>query len=236
MVVAILSTYLVMHLALLGWSFTFVRPASPRLWILRLLLGGMVYDNLTLLLGGMIYDNLTPTGGDLAIVSPWYLTFSIWYSTASIWRFVLHAALLPLLVPFALSALRASGAPIARRPWFVAGCWLIALGAWCYGFWYDLGGLALQTVLGHQRYVAFSALPPFGTIAVNLLLIPLAFILWRRSGWYLMLFGALFILLVNGALGSQPWGFIAGNGAEVVFILCLLLTERFLVRGQEPVP
>ena len=62
------------------------------------------------------------------------------------------------------------------------------------------------------------------------MLIALGFILWRRTGWPLLFGGPLFILLVNGAAAARPWGYLAGNGAEVVSILCLLLTERFLIR------
>ena len=122
--------------------------------------------------------------------------------------------------------------PVAGRRDLTAFCWLVVLAAWCYGLWHDVGGLELVVVevFGHSRLTSVSDLPPFGTIAVNLLLIPLAFILWRRTGWPLLLVGAAFILLVNGAVGAEPWGYVAGNAAEVVFILCLLSTERFLIR------
>jgi hypothetical protein len=56
------------------------------------------------------------------------------------------------------------------------------------------------------------------------------------AGWRWFFLGVLFIFLLNGATGSRPWGFISGNGAEVIFICCLLLTERFLIRrssGQQ---
>ena len=44
----------------------------------------------------------------------------------------------------------------------------------------------------------------------------------------------LFIFLLNGATGASPWGFIAGNFGEVVFILALLATERrFSVPAQK---
>ena len=213
MIAATLGAFAAAHLALLGWSFTFRRPASARLWILRFLLAGMIYDNLVLALG------------DAGAGAPWY-------AAASTGRFVLHAAALPLLIPFALSAMRAAAIPLARRPGVTAGCWLAALAAWSYGFWHDVGRLELVAAeaLGHQRLTSLSGLPPLGTIAVNLLLIVLAFILWRRTGWLPLLAGALFILIVNAGTGARPWGFLAGNGAEVVFILCLLATERFLIR------
>ena len=213
MITAAFIAFAATHLAFLGWSFNFTRTASARLWILRFILAGMIYDNLMLTLGNIGVG-------------------SAWYAEASTGRFVLHAAALPLLIPFTLSAMRASAIPVANQPVFTAFCWLVAIAAWCYGFWFDVGQLELAPadVFGHQRLTSLADLPPLGTIAVNLLLIPLGLILWRRTGWPLLFGGALFILLVNGAAATQPWGYLAGNGAEVAFILCLLLTERFLIR------
>ncbi len=213
MVATALALYAAIHICLLAWSLSFQGRASPRLWILRLLLTGMIYDNLVLALGGNAIG-------------------SAWYAAATQGRFVLHAALLPLLIPFALSALRACAIPLADKRLFAVCCWLVAATAWWYGFWQDVGQLELvpRTVLGHPRLTSVSGLPPLGTIAVNLSLVPLAFILWRRTGWAPLLLGTLFILLLNGSVGSRPWGFLAGNGAELVFVLSLLLTERFLMQ------
>ena len=173
----------------------------------------------------MVYDNAVLTLGNVGVGSSWY-------AAASTGRFVLHAALLPLLIPYALSALRVSGAPIAKRCGFVAGCALVAAAAWCYGIWQDVLGLELAAaeVLGHLRLSSAAALPPLGTIAVNLALIALAFMLWRRTRWPLLLAGALFILLANAATGGWPSGYLVGNAAEIAFMLCLYSTERFLLR------
>ena len=207
--IAAVAAFAIAHLALLGWSFVFAGGDAPRLWIPRLLLVGMIYDNLVLTLGNIGVG-------------------SAWYAVASSGRFVLHAALLPLLIPYALAVLRGTNVPPVERGWFVAGCWLLALGAWSYGLWHDVGNLTLETVdvFGHLRLASTVALPPLGTIAVNLLLVVLAFVLWRHGGRPLLLAGALFILLVNAAVGAQPWGYLVGNGAEVVFMLCLLAAER----------
>ena len=213
MIAAAFAAFAATHLALLGWSFNFAHSASHRLWILRFILAGMIYDNLMLALGNIGVG-------------------ASWYAEASKGRFVLHAAALPLLVPFALSAMKAAAIPVANRTGFTVCCWLVAVAAWGYGFLVDVGQheLAPVEVFGHLRLTSLSALPPLGTIAVNLLLIPLGIILWRRTGWPLLFGAALFILLVNGAAAAQPWSYLAGNGAEVVFVLCLLLTERFLIR------
>ncbi len=173
----------------------------------------------------MVYDNVVLTLGNVGVGSSWY-------AAASTGRFVLHAALLPLLIPYALSALRVSGAPIAKRRGFVALCALVAVAAWCYGFWQDVLKLELAAaeVFGHFRLSSTAALPPLGTIGVNLVLIALAFMLWRSARWPLLLAGALLILLANGATGGQSWGYLVGNAMEIAFMLCLYSTERFLLR------
>ena len=220
MIAWVFALLLLIDLGFLAWSFALARPvsphpASPRLWFLRLMLFGMAYDNLALALGNLGVG-------------------ALWYEAISYPRFLLHALILPLLVPFALSAMRVCAIPIARRRWFAIGCWLLAAIAWCYGLWQDVGGLELraETALGHARLTSASDIPPLATIAVNLAVLALSFVIWRRAGWSLFFLGCLFILLVNGATATLPWGLLAGNGAEAVFILCLLLTERFLLRFQ----
>ena len=204
---------LLVALCLLAWSFRFPEPASLRLWFLRLMLLSMAYDNLVLALGGV--------GG-----------VASWYVGASWLRFALHALVLPLLIPFALSAMRVCGVPLARRRPFAVLCWLCVGAAWCYGLGHDLLRLELapKEVLGHVRLAAVSATPPLATIFVNLLFLGLAASVWRRAGWSAALLGGLFILVVNGAVGARPWGLLAGNGAELAFLFSLLLTERFLGR------
>ena len=211
--VAAFAACLLAQLGLLAWSFRFPKPESLRPWLLRLLLLSMAYDNLVLALGGV--------GG-----------VSSWYAGATWLRFALHALVLPLLIPFALSAMRVCGAPLARRRSFAVFCWLCVGAAWCYGLGHDLLGLELapKEVLGHARLASVSAQPPLATIAVNLLFLGLAASVWRRAGWSAAFLGGLFILVVNGAVGARPWGLLAGNGAELAFVFSLLLPERFLGR------
>ena len=216
MIAAAFALCLLIHLGFLAWSFAFPRPASARLWFLRLMLFGMAYDNLVLALGNV--------GAGAS-----------WYAAASHARFALHAAILPLLIPFALSAMRACAIPFAGRRGVAACCWLVVAAAWSYGLWQDLGGLELKPreVFGHLRLASADALPPLATIGANLLAMLCAFFVWRRAGWSPFFLGSLFIFLVNGATGGLPWSILAGNGAEVAFALCLLLTERFLLRLEK---
>ena len=111
---------------------------------------------------------------------------------------------------------------------------------WCscsppggYGLWHDVGGLELVVVevFGHSRLTSVSDLPPFGTIAVNLLLIPLAVhpSLEPQSGLSLAANG---MAAVAGRRGVHPVGERRGRGralglcrannaihSQVVFIL-----------------
>ena len=64
------------------------------------------------------------------------------------------------------------------------------------------------------------------TGSTNILLLPMAALVWKSNGWKWFFLGALFIFLLNGATGTQSWGFLVGNFAEVVFMLSLLGTWR----------
>jgi hypothetical protein len=219
MVSSALSVFLLIHLTFLAWTFTFTDRPSWRLWFLRVMLFGMAYDNLILALGNI------GVGMD-------------WYIAANYPRYILHAAVLPFLTLFSLSALQVCDVPLGRRRGFVKFCWVFTAIAWVYGVWHEVLLLELVPleIMDHLRLVGVSKMPPLATIATNLLILPMAFLLWRQTGWYLFFAGALFIFLLNGSTGAQPWGFIAGNGAEVIFICCLLITERFLIRTNEAGP
>ncbi len=213
MVTSALSVYFLIHLAFLAWSFTFEGKTSMRLWFLRILLIGMCYDNLVLLLG------------DISVGTQWYVV-------ANYPRYILHAGMLPFLTLFTLSVAQHSRVAFAHNAMFIRFCWAFTALAWVYGMWHDVLLLELEPVqvLDHIRLASVATIPPLATIATNVLVLPIALAIWRRAGWPLFFFGSLFIFLLNGMTGSHPWGYIAGNGAEVIFICCLLLTERFVIR------
>ena len=215
MVTPALSVYLLLHLGFIAWTFTFDGRASARLWFLRIMLFGMAYDNLILILGN------TGVGTD-------------WYVAANYPRYILHAGVLPFLTIFTLSGMQVSGVELARRRWFINFCWLFTAAAWTYGMWHEVLLLQLEPAqfLDHKRLVRVSRIPPLATIATNVLILPMALAIWHRAGWPWFFLGALFIFLLNGGTGSRPWGFISGNGAEVIFICCLLLSERFFIKQE----
>ena len=195
--------------ALLCWTFFYGGTGSARLWLLRLLLIGMCYDNVMQGLGNWFMD-------------------APWYEGANVMRFVLHTTVLPFLTIFALAIMGDAGVVVARKPGFVALCWLITLVAVGWGVYHEVVMLELgpKPAMGVMKLGSLSGVPPIATIATNLLVLPMAASVWRVGGWPWFFLGALFIFVVNGATGSQPWGFLSGNFAELVFIASLLLTER----------
>ena len=207
--VVILLCFAGIHVALLAWSFGWHSACPWRQWLLRVMLLGTVYDNF------------------VVAMAPVWLG-SAGYEVANIPRFFIHAAVLPFLVLFALSVMGSAGVKLALNRLFRAFCCLFVLAALCFGLWHEvwLLELAPKTALGFTRLSSAATLPPLATIFSNLLVLPMAALVWRQSGWSWFFLGALFIFLVNGAGASQPWGFLAGNGAECLFLLCLLATER----------
>lgn len=205
----LLLAFAVLHAALLAWTFAGGDLRSPRLWLLRLMLLGMGYDNLVQGLGNWFID-------------------SSWYEAANVPRFVLHAAVLPFLTLFGLSIMRAAGIALARNRLLIGFCWAFTAAALAWGLYHEVYLLELgpKSALGVEKLGSLSALPPIATILTNIVVLPMAAAVWKTSGWKWFFLGGLFIFLLNGATGAQPWGFVVGNFAEVVFILCLLATHR----------
>ena len=216
MTVAILFSYAVMHLCLFAASFLWGIKGSIRLIFLQLMLFGMIYDNLVTGLG------------------PWFIEERL-YEIFNYPRYLLHSAVLPFLTIFALSTLQSAGVAVASKKIFIGFCWLFTTVAWWYGVLADAFQVELvqREVMGSVRLANGRDIIPYATILTNLWVVVMAFMLWRQIQWPWMFAGGLFILLVNGAFGSQPWGPLSGNGAEVVFIFSLLMTERHLRRREQ---
>ncbi|ERN40571.1 hypothetical protein KR51_00031190 [Rubidibacter lacunae KORDI 51-2] len=212
MVSTIFAAYLLLQLGLFTWSFSICGPASFRLWFLRIMFAGIAYDNLMLVLG--------PT----CIGRNWYLL-------ASYPRYVLHAAILPFITLFVLSVMQVTGVGLGDKPPFILFCLVFTCIALVYGMWHEVLRLELapEDTLDHPRLARTSKTPPLATIATNFLILPLAVMIWHQSGRWLLFAGSLFIFLVNSVSAEKNWGYIARNGAEVIFMCSLLITESFLV-------
>jgi hypothetical protein len=207
----LMLSFAAVHLGLMAWSFTWADKRSWRMVLLWVMLFGMVYDNLAQFSG------------------QWFVG-QAWFESANLLRYIIHAGALPFLTLFALSVMRACDIPLARKMPFTGFCHLFIACALAWGLYHEVYMQQLQPAsdYGIDRLVSQSKLPPIATIATNILLLPLAAIIWRASGWSWLFLGSLFIFLLNGSTGSQPWGFIVGNFGEVVFISSLLATERWL--------
>ena len=204
----LLLLFAVADLALLFWTFTDRDFAAPRLWLLRLLLIGMLYDNLIQGIGN------------------WFIDES-WYAPANVPRFLLHASVLPFLTLFALSVMRSAGVRFAWNRFFSGFCWLFTAGALAWGIYHEVILLELgpKSVFGVVKLGSMSGVPPVATILTNILVLPMAAAVWRVARWPWFFLGALFIFVLNGAAGGQPWGFLVGNFVEVVFVVSLLFTH-----------
>ena len=97
MISALFLTYLFIHAVLLALSFR-IEGASARIWVVRALLVGMLWDNAMLAL------------------SPWVIDAG-WYPAANLPRYAMHALFLPFLAWFGWSAMRAAGVKPAAGRW-----------------------------------------------------------------------------------------------------------------------
>jgi hypothetical protein len=205
----LLLFFALLDLLLLVGTFILRDARSLPLWLLRFMLFGMFYDNLIQGIGN------------------WYID-APWYEAANVPRFLLHVCVLPFLTLFGLSIMRAAGVGVAHKSALTVFCWVFTASALVWGFYHEvmLLQLAPRPALGVMKLGSVSSLPPIATIATNILVLPMAAVVWKVSGWKWFFLGAAFIFVLNGATGAQPWGFLVGNFAELAFMLCLLATQR----------
>ena len=215
----LLLAFAAAHLCLLVYSFQGGEWRSPRLWFLRAMLFAMAYDNALQAIGSRFIE-------------------AGWYEPASLPRFVMHAAVLPFLTPFAVSLMRDAGVRVAGRSWFLRVAWTFTLLALGWGLYHEviLLELAPKSGYGVVKLSSTSSIPPIATILTNLVILPMAAVIWRVAGWRWFFLAALFIFLVNGATATKPWGFIAGNCAELIFVIALLATHWHFSRIGQGAP
>lgn len=211
MVIAVLTLYVILHAGFFGYSFVWGDNNSRSLLFVRFMLLALVYDNFML------------------AIAPWFIDSEI-FLLFNFPRYVFHAGILPFLSIFTLTMLQLAKIPVAKKRWFIGFCWFITILTLCYGMLIDVANVKLGSaeVLGYLRLVNLNGKPPLATIATSWFVIPLAALLWKRTLWKWLCLGALFSLFVNAGFSSQPWGSLAGNGAEVVFVFAMLMTERRL--------
>jgi len=201
--------YALVHLVLLAQSFKTLPEFNVRILFMRVLLCTLTFDNIALALGN------TANGTD-------------WFVPLTTMRFIFHASVLPFLTLFCLSTLGAVNAPIAKNTLFRAFAYLFTASALVYGIMHEVLQLEIGVIeyFGHIRMTNLSPNPPFATIATIMLTIIMGALVWKAKGPRWLFSGAFIIFLINGGLASQPWGFVAGNTAEVLFIVFLLRNEE----------
>ena len=204
----------IVHLGFLYLTFR-ARPGVA-VWLVRLLLCGLVFDNVMLALG------------TVAIEQDWYVA-------ATVTRYTAHALLLPPLIVAGVLLARRAGAGFAKTGVALPLAIALAVIGMAYGVATESFNqeFVKEILFGHARLVSVDAAPPFATIITNLLLLGVSAAIWRASGWKWLFFGVLQIFLINGATATQDWSIVSGNLAEIIFAASWVATLlRFETRSD----
>ena len=192
-------------------AMTFQRPAGLPEWLIRLLLMGLIADNLILAMSGLTFG-------------------ASWYSAATVARYTAHAIVLPPLLLAAVVLACRAGVRRAASSAAIPVAAVLALIGIAVGLLQEVAGIQLTpaTVFGHTRLVSVGSIPPIATIVTNVLILIIAGAIWRASGWRWLFAAALLIFLVNAAFATRDWSILSGNLAEIVFAAAWVATlKRF---------
>lgn len=177
--------------------------------LLLIVLAGLAYDTLIILIGRFI------GAGDLL-------------KTLNAGRYLVHGLATPAMIIVGFGILRNAGVKWAQsRTTHIVVCvvttLLIALGVY-----EDVLALDLQTktVLDTLRYTNEGGMkgPPIPAMLTIIFLIVAGISLWRKTGWWWLAAGAIFMFIAAGAgMGDM---FYIGNLGEVVLGIGNVLTAR----------
>lgn len=207
----ILYIVFVAAFAYLTWQSVGIYQSKRSSYALLLLivLAGLAYDTLIILLGRFI------GAGDLL-------------KTLNAGRYLVHGLATPAMIIFGFGILRNAGVKWAQsRTTHIVVCvvttLLIALGVY-----EDVLALDLQTktVMDTLRYTNEGGMkgPPIPAMLTIVFLIVAGISLWRKTGWWWLAAGAIFMFIAAGAgMGDM---FYIGNLGEVVLGLGNVLTAR----------
>lgn len=207
----ILYIVFVAAFAYLTWQSVGVYRSKRSSYALLLLivLAGLAYDTLIILIGRFI------GAGDLL-------------KTLNAGRYLVHGLATPAMIIFGFGILRNAGVKWAQsRTTHIVVCvattLLIALGVY-----EDVLALDLQTktVMDTLRYTNEGGMkgPPIPAMLTIVFLIVAGISLWRKTGWWWLAAGAIFMFIAAGAgMGDM---FYIGNLGEVVLGLGNVLTAR----------
>ncbi|GAB3706602.1 hypothetical protein [Mariniluteicoccus flavus] len=200
------------YAALLAWGLMlaarhgWATPANLPL----LVLAGLVYDNLLLGAGRWIGAGPALEGLNLA-------------------RFWIHALVTPVLVAWALHALRRAGFAWARAGWFQSASIVAAVGLVVVEFLTEVRGLRL---VAREEYGALSYTdarpasgPPIMVLVVALVLIIVGALLWKRVRWPWLFAGAV-VMTIGSAVEIPVASGAATNAFELVLLVSVMRRRR----------
>ena len=197
--------------AYLTWQSVGVYQSKRSSYALLLLivLAGLAYDVLIIFLGRFIGE------GDLL-------------KTLNAGRYLVHGLATPAMIIFGFGVLRNAGVQWAQsRTTHIVVCVVVTL-LIALGVYEDVLALDLQTktVLDTLRYTNEGGMkgPPIPAMLTIVFLIVAGISLWRKTGWWWLAAGSIFMFIAAGAgMGDM---FYIGNLGEVVLGLGNVLTAR----------
>lgn len=172
-------------------------------------LAGLVYDVFVIALGRFVGEGS-------------------FLKTLNAGRFIVHALLTPAMMIFGFGVLRKAGVGWAQsRTTHIVLCivvtLLIALGAYSDIFQLDLQPSLVMDTLRYTNEGGIKG-PPIPAVLSIIFLLVAGITLWRKTGWWWLAAGAIFMFIAAGAgMGDM---FYIGNLGEVVLGLGNVLTAR----------
>ena len=209
--------YTLAHLVVAGWGIAVWRLTRRIGTLLIVLVGlGVVYDNLILSLGNSLGSGPLLLG-------------------LSVPRFVLHQLILPWLIIAGFEQAKVAGHRWANHR---ASGWItlaLTLTVMVAGILTRLIPLNLEPAVmdGVTRYVAVGTKgPPLVSILSIGFVGIVGLLLWRRNGWPWEFLAAVLVFVGEGI--PVEWvRRILGSGFEVLFLVAMLTTDRWLALEQD---
>lgn len=207
------------YLILLVWGGGLA--ARKRHWwtpatIPLLVVAALVYDNLIIGIGTWVGEGPVLEGLNLA-------------------RFWIHATVTPLLVAWALHALRRAGFAWAQARWFQFASISAAVGLMVLEYFVELRGLA---IVPEEEYGALSyssadpsSGPPIMVLIVAAFLLAVGALLWWRQRWPWLSIGSV-IMTIGSAVDLPVASGAITNAFELVLLISILATKAFQDKAE----
>lgn len=207
------------YLALLVWGI--VLATRHRWW---------TPANLPLLVvAALVYDNLVLGTGRFIGEGP--LLEALNYA-----RFLIHAAVTPVLVAWALHTLRRAGFGWAQARWYQVVSIGAAVALMVLEYVLEVRGLAIapRWEFGVLSYSSTepSTGPPVMVLIVAVALLIAGAMVWKRQGWPWLFVGALVMTIGSGIDLPVDSGAVT-NAFELILLVSIIATKSFQDRHDE---